>query len=38
MDINNMINEIKKKWNAWSTSKKTAVVAVVIAVVILLLI
>jgi flagellar biosynthesis/type III secretory pathway M-ring protein FliF/YscJ len=38
MEINNMINNIIKKWNAWSTSKKTAVVAVGIAVVILLLI
>ena len=33
-----MINNIMKKWNAWSTSKKTAVVAGAVAVVILLLI
>ena len=38
MEINNMINKITKKWNAWSTNKKIAVVAVASAVVILLLI
>ena len=38
MEVNNMINNITKKWNAWSTSKKTAVVAGAVAAVILLLI
>ena len=33
-----MINNITKKWNAWSTTKKLAVVASAVAVVILLLI
>ena len=33
-----MINDIMKKWNAWSTNKKSAVVAGAVAVVILLLI
>ena len=33
-----MINEITKKWNAWSTTKKSAVVAGAVAVAILLLI
>ena len=33
-----MINNIMKKWNAWSATKKSAVVAGAVAVVILLLI
>ena len=33
-----MMNNILKKWNAWSTNKKIAVVAIASAVVILLLI
>ncbi len=33
-----MMNNISKKWNAWSTNKKIAVVAIASAVVILLLI
>jgi len=38
MEVNNMINNITKKWNAWSTTKKSAVVAGAVAVAILLLI
>tara|TARA_B100000029_G_scaffold368713_1_gene362442 strand:+ start:237 stop:353 length:117 start_codon:yes stop_codon:yes gene_type:complete len=38
MEINNMIEKITKKWNAWSTTKKSAVVAGAVVLVILLII
>ena len=37
MEINNMIDEITKKWNAWSATKKSVVVAAVVIVILLII-
>ena len=38
MEIKNMIEKIKKSWNSWSATKKSAVVVAVSIIVILLVI